>query len=157
MNENEIITALRCCADRGCEFCTEQGKPYCRETVASLAWDLINRKDADLKQKHTEIDILIRKNARLKDEVSELRAEVERLKSPYEQQVEVSKKLEAEIASEARKEFAERLDDLLNNEGGCDSEPGTWARGWDDAITRAIEISSTLLTELTERKEDEGK
>lgn len=86
-----------------------------------------------IKQKDTEIDILILKNERLKDEVSELRAENERLKNSdavsreyvsicdkeiedwkslcndYKSELlDVAKRIK-HIASEARKEFAERL------------------------------------------------
>ena len=62
-----------------------------------------------------EIEILIRKNEALKDEVCELRTEIERLK-PFEKKVLVSvleniKQLEYEKA-EAVKEFAERLKNL---------------------------------------------
>ena len=76
-----------------------------------------------------EIDILVRKNEALKDEVCELqhknseleielkvmrgvansyKAEIEMLR-PFGCQVEVSKKIEQEIKAEAVKEFAERL------------------------------------------------
>lgn len=41
--------------------------------------DEINRQRDEIKQKDTEIDILIRKNETLKDEVLELREEIERL------------------------------------------------------------------------------
>ena len=81
MTDEQIVKALRLCADRGCYRCTEYGKEYCRETVASLAWDLIYRQQA----------------------------EIERLKFPYKMQVEVSREIENEIKSEAVREFAERL------------------------------------------------
>lgn len=81
MTDEQIVKALRLCADRGCYRCTEYGKAYCRETVASLAWDLIYRQQA----------------------------EIEDLKFPYKMQVEVSKELENKIKAEAAREFAERL------------------------------------------------
>lgn len=61
-----------------------------------------------------EVDILILKNERLKAEVSELRAEVERLQNERIERIReltrvVYDKEIAEIKSEARKEFAERL------------------------------------------------
>ena len=55
-----------------------------------------------------EVEILIRKNETLKDEILLLQHQVERL-MPFGCQVEVSKKIEKEIKSEARKEFAEIL------------------------------------------------
>jgi hypothetical protein len=48
MTDEQIVKALRLCADRGCYRCTEHGKEYCRETVASLAWDLIYRQQAEI-------------------------------------------------------------------------------------------------------------
>lgn len=74
---------------------------------ALKALSIINRQKA-------EIDILIRKNERLKDEVSELRAEVERLQNERIERIReltrvVYDKEIAEIKSEARKELAERL------------------------------------------------
>lgn len=44
------------------------------------ALDLIKRQRAEIEQKDIEIDILIRKKEALKDEISELQSEVERLK-----------------------------------------------------------------------------
>ena len=82
MNDNEIIKALEYCLAQGitseCEGCKD--KIGCRDTLLSNALDLINRQKAEIEKKDTEIDILIRKNETLKDEVAELRAEVERLK-----------------------------------------------------------------------------
>lgn len=43
MTDKQIMDTLRLCADKGCHRCTEYGKEYCRETVAALAWDLIQR------------------------------------------------------------------------------------------------------------------
>ena len=56
MKDNEIIKALRCCADKGCKFCAEQGKPHCKETVASLAWDLIYRQKAEIERLEKLLD-----------------------------------------------------------------------------------------------------
>lgn len=47
MTESEIMKALRCCADRYCKGCDERGKPNCRESIASLAWNLIQDKKAE--------------------------------------------------------------------------------------------------------------
>lgn len=114
MNENEIIKALECCTQDGsaCRECCFDKESECIEALARNALNLINRQKADLKQKDTEIDILIRKNARLKDEVSELRAEVERLKNEcfcLANERDAYKDILDTSVSEARKEFAERL------------------------------------------------
>jgi molybdate-binding protein len=75
MNDNEPIKALEYCLAQGitseCEKCTD--KIGCRDTLLHNALDFIKRKN-------TEIDILIRKKEALKDEIAELKAEVERLK-----------------------------------------------------------------------------
>lgn len=39
-----------------------------------------------------------------------------------------------------KKEFIKRLIDM----GGCGAKPGTWARGWDGAISGVIEIAEEL-------------
>lgn len=39
-----------------------------------------------------------------------------------------------------KKEFIKRLIDM----GGCGAKPGTWARGWDNAISEVIEIVNEL-------------
>lgn len=39
-----------------------------------------------------------------------------------------------------KKEFIETLIDM----GGCGAKPGTWARGWDDAISEVIENANKL-------------
>lgn len=63
MTDNEIIKALRCCADRYCKGCSEQGKANCRESIAALAWDLICRQKAEIAeyQKHIDQDIIYQK------------------------------------------------------------------------------------------------
>lgn len=43
MKDKEITKNLRCCADRYCKGCSMQGEQYCKETVCSLSWDLIQR------------------------------------------------------------------------------------------------------------------
>ena len=68
MTGNEIIQAL----EKILELMCREGDLQ-RASTISNALDLINRKKS-------EIDILIRKKETLKDEISELRAEVERLK-----------------------------------------------------------------------------
>ena len=90
LKDNEIIKALECC--NGFECCPDEcpfhskefkKKAACldeKEGIMAKALDLINRQKAEIKNKDTEIDILIRKKETLKDEVSEMRAEIERLK-----------------------------------------------------------------------------
>ena len=50
MTDNKIKKALRCCADRYCKGCPEQGKGYCKERVAALAWVLIDRREAEIER-----------------------------------------------------------------------------------------------------------
>lgn len=50
MIDEEIVKALRCCADRYCKGCSMQGKANCRETVAALSWDIINRQKAEIER-----------------------------------------------------------------------------------------------------------
>ena len=76
--------------------------------------DFINRQQAELEKKDVEIDILIRKKETLKDEVSELRAEVERLQKANES-FSCLGMLYSEIKAEARKEFAERVTDRISD------------------------------------------
>lgn len=60
MTDNEIVKALRCCADRYCKGCSEQSKAHCRETIAALAWDLIYRQNAEIERLTKEKDALIK-------------------------------------------------------------------------------------------------
>ena len=55
-----------------------------------------------------EIDILVRKNEALKDEVCELRTENERLQKENDHFADIGK-MYSEVKAEAVKEFAERL------------------------------------------------
>lgn len=82
MTDEEIIKALECCYTVGtpCRECPFDDTEHCNdELMGQYILDLINRQRAEIKQKDTEIDILIRKNETLKDEVLELREEIERL------------------------------------------------------------------------------
>ena len=82
MTDNEIIKALELCSadECWCDDCLYEN--LCTDTdITKFALDLINRQ----------------------------KSEIERLNSPYEMQVEASKKLENSIKTEAVKEFAERL------------------------------------------------
>lgn len=78
MTDNDIMKALRCCADRYCKGCSEQGKANCRESIAALAWDLICRQKAEIAeyQKHIDQDIIYQKAV----EVEAIKGFAERLK-----------------------------------------------------------------------------
>lgn len=97
MSDEEIIKALKCCGEPY-NICAECPMPNnikddcrCGEHLANYALDLITRKQTEIEQ--------------LKFEIAKLLPEG----CPYATQVEVSNKLEAQIKSEAVKEFAERL------------------------------------------------
>ena len=80
MTDNEIIKALECCISHkgnvacksGCPFheqelCIEDGDALLKHSL-----DLINRQKSQIKTLNTEVDILIKKNDALKDEIAEL-------------------------------------------------------------------------------------
>ena len=78
MNDNEIIKALECCKSTDYEQCKEcplnTGRDFCSEKLHGESLEIIKRQK-------TEIDILIRKNETLKDEISELQYEIAELKA----------------------------------------------------------------------------
>ena len=94
MTDNEIIKALECCQDCNCKECpccrVIDGGTYCTEIDEEEILDLIKRQK-------TEIDILIRKKESLRDEITELQAEVEKYKAEH-------------------KDFAKRLGNLATME-----------------------------------------
>lgn len=62
-----------------------------------------------------------------------------------------------------KKEFIKRLIDM----GGCGAKPGTWSRGWDDAISEVLGIAEELdepqkpvipqfVADYIEKYKDEG-
>jgi predicted nuclease with TOPRIM domain len=131
MTDEQIVKALEICSSdafndskercTGCKYDGADKNLFCFEVLEKDALDLINRQNAELSKKDTEIDILIRKKESLRDENSELKAEVDRLQLKitelqhrlselglYDLQVEVSKKIEKEIKTEAIKEFWEK-------------------------------------------------
>ena len=111
MNDNDIIKALK-------------RRLHLMQSIENL-----------FKQKDTEIDILIRKNETLKDEVSELKEELFFTKQKRANIFELLEKYEqGRIAG--MKEFAECLKLRFISE-------------------RLREVIDETLTELTERKEDE--
>lgn len=115
MEDKKLLKiAENCCSDMvNCERCPLDADALtadeCMAKVIRLLLEIVSRQKAEIKKKDTEIAILIRKNEALKDEVSELRAEVERLKKANES-FSCLGMLYSEIKSEARKEFAEWLE-----------------------------------------------
>lgn len=163
MNDNEIIKALEMCGNIVVSSCKECSfhiscNANCVKQVMCNALDLINRQKADLKQKDTEIDILIRKREALKDEVAELRAEVERLRGfrkegffnllgnclVYSKNLKDYNDMRKGLKSEARKEFAERLE-----EKSIYIPPSSNGKFGVDVVF--VEDVYNLLTELTEQ------
>ena len=74
MTDNDVIKALECFSDKcedDCMNCPIEGVRG-ESDIFKDALDLINRQKAEIKQKDTEIDILIRKKETLKDELAEL-------------------------------------------------------------------------------------
>lgn len=112
MTANEMIKALEWCEQfehnivfkgNGDERCVQALQVM---VVIKHALKEYNSQKAEIKQKDTEIAILIRKNETLKDEVAELRADKEAL---INGQITLQEKLPGVIKNEAYKEFADRL------------------------------------------------
>lgn len=98
LTDNDIMKALRCCADRYCRGCSEQGKANCRESIAALAWDLICRQKAEIERLHNEVKEKTETITLLKDQATGWSIYFCNLKS----------KLKT-AKSEAIKEFTEKL------------------------------------------------
>ena len=81
MKPNEIIKGLECCLEEAnCEECPYD--EYCsqfKNNVLEDALHLINRQQAEIQQKDTEISILIRKKDTLRDEIEELQGVIENI------------------------------------------------------------------------------
>ncbi len=87
MTDKETVKGLGLCSsdylgcEDGCPYLSmDIGDNSCRNNLIRDALNLILSRNKELLQKDAEIDILICKNERLKDEVSELMEENERLK-----------------------------------------------------------------------------
>lgn len=117
MTDNEIIEVLEICSNivtSGCRECRLYSMHNANCVVQAMrnALDIIKRYKSELEKKDIEIDILIRKNEALKDEVAALRAEVGRLLhiiACNRATIDYVKERMKIWSSEARKEFAERL------------------------------------------------
>ena len=74
MTRDEIVTALRCCAEGECHGCTlHNDTQRCQERVLAAAADLIENQ-----QRH--IDALMQANAGLRDTVLRRDAQIEKMK-----------------------------------------------------------------------------
>ena len=118
------------------------------------ALDLINRQKAEIEKKDTEIEILIRKKEALRDEISELTAEVERLSNfvSEERCREIAKEMFPPVVAKAKTEAYGEFAELLKRyelQMFC-SFPNTNI-GTQCFIVLSEEIDNTLK-ELTEEK-----
>ena len=152
MTDNEIIRALQCCRTsliydcKRCNLRLENGarQPFCTTTLIGNAFDLINRlqakaikeqnKNSKLRNERNRLqaqnkdlaetvhNLTIEKDA-LFDKAEELKAEIERLKTNLNVELEnFATEYDNKIKAEAIKEFAEKLraDWLF---GGKDGKP----------------------------------
>lgn len=101
MTDNEIMIALRRCA--------EHGKEYFRQTIAALAWDLMYRQKAEIERLQKEKDFE--------------QYEKTRLRLLFKGEYDNNKK----VKSEAIKEFAERL----KEEATVDDDSTWWVANID--------------------------
>jgi len=112
--DNEIMKALECCGvNRDCAGCPKEKEPYgCYFVLCGGALDLINRQKA-------MIDGLIAGQETLQKALCDKNAEMERLQEHF-------RGLTKKVESEARKEFAERLKQMVFFDGGWEVlQPGT--------------------------------
>ena len=120
MTDNEIIKALECCIHDDYDYCEEcpylKNKP-CHEGLIQDAFDLINRQKAEIERLEEQDEIaekIIREQA---DKIFSLQSENGRL---TDRNSVLSEKADNSIITcvstrtEAIKEFAERLIDLIN-------------------------------------------
>lgn len=75
MTRDEIVTALRCCAEGECHGCTiHNDKQRCQERVLDAAADLIENQ-----QRH--IEALMKANAGLRDTIMRRDAQIEKIEA----------------------------------------------------------------------------
>ena len=152
MTDNEIIKALECCTTNGasCKDCpafVEVDRSNCKKYFRG-ALDLINRIQSQNKDlAETTHNLIIEKDA-LFDKAEELKAEVERLKEFIVE----TRRCDKEIKFEARKEFAEKMEERIavkffRNKSNKNVE------GFVDALDDVNDEMNNLLKEF-ERKEN---
>lgn len=102
MTRDEIVTALRCCAEGECHGCTiHNDKQRCQERVLDAAADLIENQ-----QRH--IDALMKANAGLRDTVLRRDAQIADM-------------------SQGLAQFAKAVAEKEENNGTTDKAVGWWA------------------------------
>lgn len=150
MTDNEIIKALEICSHRNgdlpCEGCPAYSiAQMCMEDLMSDAFDLINRKNAEIERLQDELIISKGEEIKLHDDMCVLKDELHRAK------VEISKHFDYmdEAKSEAIKEFADRLKEHRYGE-------------LHNRISFSVEYLDNLVKEMTkveinQRKEDEKR
>ena len=113
----------------------------------------IVEQQAEIEKKNTEIDILIRKKGTLRDEISELRAEIERFKNEQARLHIIISKMLKEAKTEAIKEFAERL--KATDTADLVGEQYINGEIYGYFYSNAFEIKiDNLVKEMTEQKEE---
>lgn len=183
MLANETMKALECCyeLDTWCSPENQNKCPlygyeaeHCDKYLLKAARELIDHQKECLKKKDIEIDILIRKKEALKDEVSDLRAEVEAFKKSVREHAEMLAerdvqikmlqkeneafaplgKMYSEIKSDARKEFADEFLEKLNQENDlyvrCAKNllSEDFQRGYEEKNDDVVKIVRHLLKEV---------
>ena len=115
LTDNEIKKALECCCNAQCSKCKYYGtgNANCVKTNMINSFDLINRLQAQNKDlAETVHNLTIEKDA-LFDKAEELKAEIERLKTNLNVELEnFATEYDNKIKAEAIKEFAEKLKDV---------------------------------------------
>ena len=118
MTDNEIIKALECCCkNNNCDGCPLDYLTFssqCASELAIKSLDLINRLQSQNKDlAETVHNLTIEKDA-LFDKAEELKAEVERLKTNLNVELEnFATEYDNKIKTEAYKEFAEEIFELF--------------------------------------------
>ena len=118
LTDNEIIKALECCSCETIIYCEDQCPFYKKcmkdEQLSKYALDLITRLQAQNKDlAETVHNLTIEKDA-LFDKAEELKAEIEKLKTNLNVELEnFATEYDNEIKAEAYKEFAKEIFELF--------------------------------------------
>ena len=142
LTDNEIVKALECCRyndlKKACKKCPFDKEEHCLDAILNSALDLINHlqakaikeqnKNSKLRNERNRLqaqnkdlaetvhNLTIEKDA-LFDKAEELKAEIERLKTNLNVELEnFATEYDNKIKSEAYKEFAERLKNEIIND-----------------------------------------